>query len=282
MSEKRIGVIGAGTMGIGIAQAFTQKGFDVTLIDKEERILEDAKKYIFKGLEKLVELGKITRYEKDEYKKKIKTSLDINDLINSRIIVEAVNENLKLKLDLFKKLDSLTSKNIILATNTSTLSITKIAKATNNPERVIGIHFFIPAEIMKLVEVIPGDKTSRDVIKRSIDLLKDIKKIPIKCKDSPGFIVNRLHLLFQNEAVKLLDDKIAAIEDIDDAIKLGLNYKMGPFELADFIGLDVLYNSLTILNEEIGGGRYKPAKTLKYLVEAGKLGRKTKQGFYKY
>jgi 3-hydroxybutyryl-CoA dehydrogenase len=280
--DEKIGVVGAGTMGRGIAQAFVQNGYNVTLTDANDAILKSAYDHIVKGLAKLVELEKISENQKQDYEKNLKLTPEIKDLSGSFLVVEAINENLVLKEKLFNQLDNLINKNAILATNTSTLSITKIAEATKTPERVIGLHFFIPAEMMKLVEVIPGKKTSADTINKSIEILNSIKKIPIKCTDSPGFIVNRLFLLFQNEAARLLDEKIARPEDIDSAVKLGLNHKMGPFELSDFLGLDVLYNSIASLYHELKAERYKPANTLTELVQKGNLGKKTGKGFYTY
>ncbi|MHB8278797.1 MAG: 3-hydroxyacyl-CoA dehydrogenase family protein [Candidatus Humimicrobiaceae bacterium] len=282
MDERKIAVIGAGAMGRGIAQSFIQNGFSVILNDKDEKVLKNAFEYILRGLDKLVELEKISENQKEEFKRNLSMTSEIEDLRESFLVIEAINENFAIKEKLFNQLDNLIHKDAILATNTSTLSITKIASSTKNPQRVIGLHFFIPAEIMKLVEVIPGEKTSLYTVNKSINILNNIKKITVKCKDSPGFIVNRLILLFQNEAARLLDEKIASAEDIDNAIKLGLNHKMGPLELADFVGLDVLYNSLMILHEELGAERYKPANTLKELVGKGSLGRKTSQGFYEY
>jgi len=282
MDERKVSVIGAGSMGRGIAQSFIQNGYNVILIDKDEKVLKDASEYILRGLDKLVELKKISENQKEEFKGNLSVSSEIEDLKESFLVIESINENLAMKEKLFSQLDNLVHKNTILATNTSTLSVTKIASYTKNPERVIGLHFFIPAEIMKLVEVIPGEMTSIFTVNKSINILNDINKIPIKCKDSPGFIVNRLILLFQNEAAKLLDERIASAEDIDNAIKLGLNHKMGPLELADFVGLDVLYNSLMILYQELGAERYKPANIIRKLVEDGNLGRKTGKGFYIY
>ena len=220
MDERKIGVVGAGSMGRGIAQAFVQNGFNVILTDVNEKILKSAFDYIVKGLGKLVELEKISKNQKEQFNNNLKVTSEIKDLSESFLVIEAVSENFSLKEKLFSQLDNLINKDTILATNTSTLSITKIAGATTTPERVIGLHFFIPAEIMKLVEVIPGEKTSLDTVNKSIDVINDIKKIPVKCMDSPGFIVNRLFLLFQNEAARLLDEKIASSEDIDNAIKL--------------------------------------------------------------
>jgi len=282
MDEKTIAVIGAGSMGRGIAQSFIQNGFSVILIDKDEKVLKNAAEYILIGIDKLVELEKISKNQKEEFKKNLSLTPEIEDLNKPFLIIEAINENFTIKKKLFDKLEDLINKDAILATNTSTLSVTKIAASTKSPQRVIGLHFFIPAEKMKLVEVVPGEKTSLEIINKSINILNNIKKIPIKCKDSPGFIVNRLILLFQNEAARLLDEKIASVEDIDNAIRLGLNHKMGPLELADFVGLDILYNSLMILQQELGAERYKPANTLGELIEKGYLGRKTGKGFYEY
>jgi len=278
---RKIGVIGAGTMGRGITQTFIQHGYTVTIIDKVKIILDSARDHIIYGLNKLVDLEKITSDQKRKFKKNIILSDNLEDLKYADLVIEAVNENLSLKQKILGDLNIITGDSAILATNTSTLSLDKIANSLKNPENLIGLHFFNPAEKMKLVEVIPGKETTSPIITQSINILKKIGKIPIVCKDSPGFVVNRLLLLYINEAIKMKDKKVASVNDIDEAIRSGLNHKMGPLELADLIGLDILYKLLNILSGELGE-RYKPTKSLKAMVESGILGKKSKRGFYNY
>ena len=278
---KKIGVIGAGTMGRGISQAFIQHGYTAIVVDKDKIILSSARDHIIYGLNKLVELEKITSDQKSKFKNNLTLSENLEDLEYADLVIEAVDENLNLKQNILRDLNKITGDSAILATNTSTLSIDKIARTIKNPENLIGLHFFNPAEKMRLVEVTPGKETTGPVIDQSINILKKIGKIPIVCKDSPGFIVNRLLLLYINEAIKMKDEKIACVNDIDEAVRSGLNYKMGPLKLADLIGLDTLYKLLDILSEELGE-RYKPTESLKAMVERGNLGKKSKKGFYNY
>ena len=282
MSTRIIGVVGSGTMGRGIAQSFLQAGYEVIITDKDSTKIKSAREYILKGIDKVVELEKISKEEGKAYKGNLACSDNISSLINAIAIIEAVNENLGLKQELFRELDALTGEDTILASNTSTLSIDEIAEKTNNKERVIGMHFFVPAEKMKLVEVIPGTWTSDEITSATIDLLKEINKNPVLCKDTPGFIVNRLFLLFENEAMRMFDEKVASKEDIDNAIKLGLNHKMGPLELADLVGLDVIFNALTSLFEATKDIKFKPSSILSELVKENNLGQKTGKGFYDY
>jgi 3-hydroxybutyryl-CoA dehydrogenase len=282
MSKEIIGVVGAGTMGRGIAQSFLQAGHKVVITDKDSARLQSAGTYISKGIDKVVELGKISAEEGEEYKGNLVCSDSLNGVCGACVIIEAVNEDLALKQGLFCELDKMTNKETILASNTSTLSIEEIAAKTINKERVIGIHFFVPAEKMKLVEVIPGVNTGSEIVSMTMDLLGAINKSPVLCKDTPGFIVNRLFLLFENEAARMFDEKVASKEDIDNAIKLGLNHKMGPLELADLVGLDVIFHALESLFEATKDPKFKPAAILAELVSNGKLGQKAGQGFYKY
>ena len=282
MSTRIIGVVGSGTMGRGIAQSFLQAGLKVIITDKDKEKIQSAKDYILKGIDKVVELEKISKEEGMDYKCNLVCSDSFSGLADTIAIIEAVNENLGLKQELFRELDALTGEDTILASNTSTLSIDEIAEKTNNKERVIGMHFFVPAEKMKLVEVIPGTGTSDEITSATIDLLKEINKNPVLCKDTPGFIVNRLFLLFENEAMRMFDEKVASKEDIDNAIKLGLNHKMGPLELADLVGLDVIFNALTSLFEATKDIKFKPSSILSELVKENNLGQKTGKGFYDY
>jgi 3-hydroxybutyryl-CoA dehydrogenase len=282
MSKGVIGVVGSGTMGRGIAQSFLQAGHKVIITDKDSARIKSAGEYILKGIDKVVELGKISKEEGGIYKGNLVSSDSLISLCDAFAIIEAVNEDLALKQGLFCELDKMTKADTILASNTSTLSIEEIAAKTTNRQRVIGIHFFVPAEKMKLVEVIPGIDTGSEIISKTMDLLNGISKSPVLCKDTPGFIVNRLFLLFENEAARMFDEKVASKEDIDNAIKLGLNHKMGPLELADLVGLDVIFHALTSLFEATKDPKFKPAAILAELVNRNELGQKTGKGFYKY
>jgi 3-hydroxybutyryl-CoA dehydrogenase len=282
MGKGVIGVVGSGTMGRGIAQSFLQAGHKVIITDKDSARINSAGEYIFKGIDKVVELGKISKEEGESCKENLVCSGDLKSLCDASVIIEAVNEDLELKQRLFCELDGIAKKDAILASNTSTLSIEEIAAKTANSCRVIGIHFFVPAEKMKLVEVIPGINTGSEIILRTMDLLSGIGKSPVLCKDTPGFIVNRLFLLFENEAARMLDEKVASREDIDNAIRLGLNHKMGPLELADLVGIDVIFHALTSLFEATMDPKFKPAEVLAEMVGKNELGQKTGKGFYKY
>jgi 3-hydroxybutyryl-CoA dehydrogenase len=282
MLKDIIGVVGSGTMGRGIAQAFLQAGYEVIITDKDVNAVQSAKEYIIKGIDKVVELEKITEEEGKNYKKNITCTNGLDGLTAASVIIEAVNEDLVLKQELFGKLDSMANKETILASNTSTLSIEDIAQKAGNRKRVIGIHFFVPAEKMKLVEVIPGPETSGENISKTINLLNGIGKSPVLCKDTPGFIVNRLFLLFENEAARMFEEEVASMEDIDNAIKLGLNHKMGPLELADLVGIDVIFHALESLYEATKDPKFKPAEILSRMVINNELGQKTGRGFYKY
>jgi 3-hydroxybutyryl-CoA dehydrogenase len=282
MSKGKIGVVGSGTMGRGIAQSFLQAGHEVIITDKDSTRIKSAGEYILKGIDKVVELEKISKEEGDSCKENLVCSGDLKSLCNAGVIIEAINEDLELKQRLFCELDGIVKKDTILASNTSTLSIEEIAAKTANSCRVIGIHFFVPAEKMKLVEVIPGINTGSEIILRTMDLLSGIGKSPVLCKDTPGFIVNRLFLLFENESARMLDEKVASREDIDNAIRLGLNHKMGPLELADLVGIDVIFHALTSLFEATKDPKFKPAEVFAELVGKNELGQKTGKGFYKY
>jgi 3-hydroxybutyryl-CoA dehydrogenase len=282
MDKCTIGVVGSGTMGRGIAQSFLQAGHKVIITDKDNARIKSAAEYILKGLDKVVELGKISAEEGTGYKENLICSDNLSSLCDACVIIEAVNEDLGLKQGLFCELDKMTRADTILASNTSTLSIEEIAAKTINSHRVIGIHFFVPAERMKLVEVIPGINTGSEIVSKTVDLLNAISKSPVLCKDTPGFIVNRLFMLFENEAAKMLEEKVASKEDIDNAIKLGLNHKMGPLELADLVGLDVIFHALSSLFAATKDPEFKPAAILAELVGKNELGQKTGKGFYEY
>jgi len=279
---KLISIIGAGTMGCGVSQVFLQNNYEVNLVDISKNILKKSKDKIASNLSKLACKEKITEGEKLKYLSNIKTSTKLNLVKDSQLIIEAVGENLDLKRSLIKKIEDIVSIDVPIASNTSSISITKLAFGAKNPKRIIGLHFFNPAPVLNLVEVVKGKNTSDKTVSLAIDIVKDIGKEPIVVKDSPGFIVNRLLIPMINEAVLICSENISSKEDIDKAMCLGANHKMGPLELADFIGLDVCLSIMETFYKDLDNPKYKPAPLLKKMVLSGKLGRKSKQGFYKY
>lgn len=279
---KKIGVVGAGTMGQGIAQTVAQSGFEVWIRDIEDELLKKAIDSIEGSLERNVEKEKISEKEKNDILDSIHTTLDLEDLKDCEVIIEAVIEDVDIKKDVFRKLDKICSPETILASNTSTIPITELASATERPEKFIGMHFFNPVPLMDLVEVIRGletDDATRDFI---FSLTKEIDKEPVEVKDSPGFAVNRMLIPMINEAIFTLQEGVASKEDIDKVMKMGANHPMGPLELADMIGLDVVLEIMEVLHEEIGDPKYRPCPLLRKMVRAGRLGKKTKRGFYDY
>ncbi|MFP4428076.1 MAG: 3-hydroxyacyl-CoA dehydrogenase family protein [Desulfovermiculus sp.] len=284
MSIKTVGIVGAGAMGSGIAQLFAQNGYTVIMQDIKQDFVDRGLQFIEKNLSKLVDKEKISPKDKDEITSRLQGTLDLNDFNTVDFVVEAAIEDIEVKNEIFAQLDKITDQGIILATNTSSLSITEIAAATNRPERVAGMHFFNPAPIMKLVEVIKGLKTSDQTAQEIKDLAKLLHKVPVLVKkDEAGFIVNRLMVPQLMEAVKLYDEGIADKEDIDQAVKYGLNHPMGPFELMDLTGIDIAYFVNEVFKEDLPKElKHTTPYSVRTMIKAGRLGRKTKAGWYDY
>jgi 3-hydroxybutyryl-CoA dehydrogenase len=284
MEIKKIGVIGAGTMGNGIAQISSQIGCDVVMMDIEMRFVEGGMANIDKFLSKSVEKGKMTAEEKDAVIGRIKGSTDMADLKDVDFVIEAVLEDLELKKRVFRQLDEVVGPEVILATNTSSMSITEIAASTKRPDKVCGMHFFNPVPIMRLVEIIHGYATSDESIAITKDLAERMGKVTVEVKkDSPGFIVNRIMIPHMLEAIKMVEEGIASIEDVDTAVKNGLNYPMGPFELMDLTGIDIAYFVTEYFYKELNKeSKWVAPNLLKTMVRAGNLGRKTGLGWYDY
>jgi 3-hydroxybutyryl-CoA dehydrogenase len=278
----KIGVVGAGTMGNGIAHVAAQSGFEVVLVDVDQKFLDKAVGTIKKNLGRQLEKGKLTQEQMDGTLGKIKTAASLEAVKDCGIVVEAVFEDLKVKKDIFVTLDALCPPEAILATNTSTISITLIASATNRPDKVIGMHFMNPVPMMQLVEVIKGVKTSEATYQIVDDLAKKMGKTPVLVNDYPGFVANRVLQPMINEACYCLMEGVATPEAIDTVMKLGANHPLGPLALADLIGLDVCLAILEVLYTGFSDSKYRPCPLLKKMVAAGHLGRKTGQGFYKY
>jgi 3-hydroxybutyryl-CoA dehydrogenase len=280
---KNVCVIGAGTMGNGIAHVFAQNGFSVSLVDVSQEQLNKAIATIAKNLDRQVSKGSITMETKESSLKNITTNTSIAAAVkNAELVIEAATENIELKLSIFKQIDESAPANCILATNTSSISITKIASVTSRQQQVIGMHFMNPVPVMKLVEIINGYSTKSEVTNTIIKLTKQLGKIPCVVNDYPGFIANRILMPMINEAVYSLYEGVAGVEEIDTVMKLGMTHSMGPLQLADFIGLDVCLSILNVLYEGFGNSKYAPCPLLVNMVTAKKLGIKTGEGFYDY
>jgi len=280
---KKIAVIGAGTMGNGIAHVFAQYGFPVTLIDVSASALEKARITIEKNLDRQVEKGTITSEIKTQALQLIDTKNSIEGNLNEcDLVIEAASEQFEIKATIFKQLDQYAKEDAILATNTSSISITKIAAVTKRPSQVIGMHFMNPVPVMKLVEVISGYSTKPEVVEKIVDLSKSIQKIPVKVNDYPGFVANRILMPMINEAIWTVHEGVAGVMETDAVMKLGMAHPMGPLQLADFIGLDVCLSILKVMQDGFGNPKYAPCPLLVNMVTAGNLGVKSGMGFYQY
>ena len=278
-----IAVIGSGTMGNGIAHVFAQTGFSVSLIDISQPALDKAIATISKNLDRIVAKGNLTQEGKQKTLANIKTFTSVEEgLKNADLVVEAASENLELKLNIFRELDKFCKAETILASNTSSISITKIASVTKRPQQVIGMHFMNPVPVMKLVEVIRGYSTTDVVTKTVFDLSKQLGKVPVEVNDYPGFVANRILMPMINEAIITLHEGVAGVEEIDTVMKLGMAHPMGPLQLADFIGLDVCLSIMRVLHDGLGNPKYAPCPLLVNMVVSGNLGVKSGSGFYKY
>jgi 3-hydroxybutyryl-CoA dehydrogenase len=282
MNVTTVGVIGAGTMGNGIAHVFAQNGFNVILVDVEQKFLDKARATIEKNLGRLLEKQKITQDVKDSSLARIRTSLSLDDVKGCQVVVEAVIEDAPIKKTLWKKLDALCPPETILASNTSSISITELAAVTKRPDKFIGMHFMNPVPMMQLVEIIRGIATSDETFKTVFDLSTKVGKTPVEVNDYPGFISNRVLMPMINEAAYCLMEGVATKEAIDTVMKLGMAHPMGPLTLADLIGLDVCLNIMEVLYTGFSDSKYRPCPLLKKMVAAGYLGRKSGRGFYTY
>lgn len=280
---KNITVIGAGTMGNGIAHTFAQFGYNVHLVDLSEKVLDKGIETITRNLDRMVSKGSITEEDKNNTLKNITSLTDLKKGVSgAELVVEAATENKDLKLKIFKNLNELCAPDTILATNTSSISITQIAAVVDQPENVIGMHFMNPVPIMKLVEVIKGYNTSDEVLEKIMNISKKLNKVPVGVNDYPGFVANRILMPMINEAIETLYNGVAGVQEIDTVMKLGMAHPMGPLQLADFIGLDVCLSILNVMYEGFKNPKYAPCPLLVNMVTAGKLGIKSGEGFYNY
>ncbi len=282
MEIKNVGVIGAGTMGNGIAHVFAKGGYSVTLVDVERRFLDRGLQTISKNLEREVSKSKITAEQRQEALKRIQSTTDGKQLGGCDFVVEAASERFDIKTELFRDLDAMCRPEVILASNTSSISITKLAAVTKRPDKVIGMHFFNPVPMMKLVEVIRGLATSDETYKTVKELAEKLEKTPVEVNDAPGFVSNRVLMPLLNEAMYAVMEGVATPEAVDEVFKLGMAHPMGPLTLADFIGLDVCLDIMRVMQAGLGDPKYRPCPLLIKMVDAGWLGRKSGRGFYRY
>jgi 3-hydroxybutyryl-CoA dehydrogenase len=281
-SMATVGVVGAGTMGSGIAQVAAQSGYNVVLLDLSEEFLDRGLNRITGDLDKLVEKERLSAGNRDEILSRIEGSTQMDRLEHCDLVIEAVTEHHDTKIDVFKQIAEAVAEDTIIASNTSSFSITELANCISHPERVVGMHFFNPVPKLKLVEVIAGRSTSDDTVAMVIATAMQMGKVPVEVSDSPGFVANRLMIPMINEAVFALNEGVASAEDIDQVMKLGASHPMGPLELADLIGLDVVLSIMEALHHAFGDDKYRPAQLLRQMVSAGQLGRKSGSGFYEY
>lgn len=282
MAIRAVGVVGSGQMGNGIAQVAACCGMEVTMVDIKQEFLDRGTSAISHSLDKLVSKERLSQQEADSALSRISSSTELESLSECDLVVEAIPEIPELKYSTFSKLDSICKPQAILASNTSSISINEIARHTNRPDRVIGMHFMNPVPIMKLVEIINGSETSEAVTSEVVSASEEMGKIPLWCQDSPGFVSNRILMPMINEAILTLQEGVAEPEAIDGIMKLGMNHPIGPLALADLIGLDTVLHIMHVLQEGLASDKYSPAKLLVEMVEAGKLGRKSGSGFYQY
>ena len=282
METKTVGVLGAGTMGHGIAQILIRSGYTVYLHDLSQQFIEAGAGRIGKGLNRDVEKKRLTAEEREQALRRLKTTTRVSDLGGTDFIVEAVTENFEVKAGAIRAIEPYCRPEVIIASNTSSISITRLAATTGRPDRFIGLHFFNPVPVMKLVEVVPGLQTSPETADKTMRLAESVGKTPVRVNDGPGFVSNRLLMPMINEAVYCLMESVADAKGIDDVMKLGMNHPMGPLELADLIGLDVCLDIMKVLYEGFRDSKYRPCPLLERMVSAGRLGRKTRRGFYEY